>query len=81
VSGSLRVTLTGIARNTNGPVNIYDISGKLVKALKPMAITAGSYATVWDVTGNANEKMGTGLYVVRAFVDGKVLERKILTIK
>jgi hypothetical protein len=46
-------------------LNIYDVTGKLVKTLVAKREPAGDYQLVWDGTSNAGVKTNSGVYLIR----------------
>jgi flagellar hook assembly protein FlgD len=80
-SRGLRATVSGVTENSRVLFSVYTISGKRVKTVIPVQLNSTTYGAFWDATGNANEKVATGIYLFRASVNGKVLEKKILGVK
>jgi flagellar hook assembly protein FlgD len=77
----LRVTVSGAAQNSRITVSVYNISGKLVRSLRPVASGMNTFIAAWDGQTSAGEKAGTGIYLLKATVNNRILEEKILGMK
>ena len=72
---ALRFTL---ARPTTGAVRIFDVTGRLIRELRPGALPAGEHTLLWDGRDESDQRVATGVYLVRvdgaAGASGKVLQ-------
>ena len=57
---------------------IYDVSGRTVRALSPVAGTAGACQVSWDLTNEAGSRVTPGLYVVRVQCGGEEATGRIV---
>ena len=57
-------------------IDIFDLSGQLVRSLVAGARAAGAYSEVWDGTGNGSEVVPPGTYICRLEVrtDAKIIK-------
>lgn len=65
----------------NVDVNIYDISGQLVKILENNFQNAGSYKVSWDSKNNDGQNVASGIYLFQVKYNQTVLTKKIMFIK
>lgn len=61
-------------------LNIYDVSGKIVKRIVNSKLPAGVYNFNWNGISRNGERVPVGVYFVNLRVNGKSLTRKILVI-
>jgi flagellar hook assembly protein FlgD len=62
-------------------VNIYDVSGALVRKLLPrQALEAGPHTLRWDLRDEAGSDVAAGVYFVRGHADGAVVGRKVIVV-
>jgi len=68
---------------TEGKISLqlFDISGRLVKALVNQEKNTGNYSLIWNGTDENNRKVGEGVYFCILKTNGKCLKQKILMIK
>jgi hypothetical protein len=62
-------------------LQLFDISGRLVKTLVNEQKNIGNYSLIWNGTDDTNRKVGEGLYFCILKTDEKCLKQKILVIK
>jgi uncharacterized delta-60 repeat protein len=62
-------------------LQLFDISGRLVKALVNQEKNTGNYSLIWNGTDENNRKVGEGVYFCILKTDEKCLKSKILVIK
>jgi hypothetical protein len=65
----------------NVSLQLFDISGRLVKTLVNQEKNAGNYSLVWNGTDDINRKVDEGVYFCILKTDGKNLKQKILIVK
>jgi subtilisin-like proprotein convertase family protein len=62
-------------------LNVFDVSGRLVKTLVDENRTAASYTVVWDGTDNRGGRVASGTYYYRLQANDKVLTHKMMLVK
>ncbi len=62
-------------------LNIYDVTGRLVRHLINGKIKKGEYVFTWDGKGNAGESLSAGIYFVKVDYNDAVFTEKIIFIK
>jgi len=62
-------------------LDVYDISGRLVRSLLHERFAAGSHVLVWDGTGADGQRVHGGVYFARLKVDGEVRSRQIVLVQ
>ena len=62
-------------------LDVYDISGRLVRSLLHERFPAGSHVLVWDGTGADGQRVHGGVYFARLKVDGEVRSRQIVLVQ
>lgn len=62
-------------------LNIYDVSGRLVRRLIDGRLEKGRYSIVWNGTDSENRKMGSGIYFVKADCETETFTEKIILVK
>jgi len=88
----LRVTSPNPARNLASLVlelpqrgearlELFDLSGRLVRTLASGELEAGSHAYLWDGRNDAGQSAGAGLYFARATAGGQTLTQKVMLMK
>jgi hypothetical protein len=60
---------------------IYDVNGRRVRTLAEGSSTAGDHAVTWDVRDDGGRALGAGLYFARFEADGRVITRRLMTLK
>lgn len=58
-------------------MGIYDCSGKCIKVLTNGYISSGRYTFLWDRTGDGNNHLSRGLYILRISDDQNAITKKI----
>jgi len=64
-SGSAKVEF-GLARAERVKIQIFDVSGRLVRTLADRAFTAGEHSLTWDGADNSSKLVARGVYFVRS---------------
>ena len=88
----LNITAPGLVRNSTtirfsvsnggyGKLDVFDMTGKLVKTLVNGNVNAGNHSVVWNRTDNSNEKVSGGVYFYKLTVGNKTVTRKIIAVK
>jgi hypothetical protein len=88
----LDLTAPGLVRNSTtirfsvvnsgyGKLDIFDMSGKLVKTLVNGNVNAGNHSATWNRTDNRNEKVSGGVYFYKLTVGNETVTRKIIAVK
>jgi hypothetical protein len=62
-------------------VSIYDVKGRLVRALENGVRNAGPLYLTWDGTSNAGASVGSGVYFTRVRAGSDTVTRKIVFLK
>ncbi len=62
-------------------LEIYDVSGRRVQRLYYGAVNAGNYSFTWHGVYENGSKAGSGIYFVRANLNGMVMSQKIILLK
>ncbi len=57
-------------------VNVYNMTGQLVSTLADANMDAGSYSLTWDASD-----MSSGMYIVKAVMNGSVNVQKVMLLK
>lgn len=70
-----------IPESGNIEVNIYDISGQLVKSLENNYQKAGSYKVSWDSRNNGGQNVASGIYLIQVKYNQTALTKKLIFIK
>jgi len=65
----------------NVTLKIFDINGRLVRALVSQNMPAGYHNIVWDGTNDVGVKVGSGVYICLMQADGFTASRKMILIK
>jgi len=61
-------------------INVYDITGRLVKTLVNKQVTTGEYKIFWDGTNSSNQPAASGIYFVRLITnENKNIQKVVLT--
>jgi hypothetical protein len=85
VSPNPAKTLTAIRYSLpiqeNVKLQLYDISGRLIKTLINERKSAGNYSLIWNGTDDNNRKVGEGVYFCILKTDNEFLKQKILMVK
>jgi len=62
-------------------LDIFDVSGRLVRTLVDANVTADRYEVVWDGRNDAGAAAASGVYLYRLTSDGQELERKMVLLR
>ncbi len=62
-------------------IRIYDVAGRLVRALVDEARDAGSYSAVWDGTNTLGSNAASGIYFYKMETAGFVATRKLVLLR
>lgn len=62
-------------------LEIYDVTGRMVKTLVNENLAAGSYTVQWNATNNAGQKVGSGLYFYKIQAGELTQVRRMMLIK
>ncbi len=76
-TGAVRMTLS-MPRRGNAEVRVYDIAGRAVRTLLAGPTEAGGHAIVWDGLDAAGAPAASGLYFVRARLEGFEAVRRVV---
>jgi hypothetical protein len=60
----------GLVRSTAVRIDVYDVSGRLVRPLVSSFETAGSHSVNWDGLDDSGHRLGNGVYFIRFEADG-----------
>jgi hypothetical protein len=71
----------GIGETTDVSLNIYDISGRLVRVLIDGNRDARRYETLWDGIDNKGQAVASGVYFYRLTAGNRTLTKKMLLLK
>jgi hypothetical protein len=70
-----------VPREAATDLDVYDLSGRLVRSLLHERFPAGSHVLVWDGTGSDGQRVHGGVYFARLKVDGVALSRQIVLVR
>jgi hypothetical protein len=70
-----------VPREAATDLDVYDLSGRLVRSLLHERFPAGSHVLVWDGTASDGRRVHGGVYFARLKVDGVVLSRQIVLVR
>lgn len=71
----------GLEESAEVVVNVYDVSGRLVRKLVQEFLAAGSYEKQWDGRDERGSTAAAGIYLLRLQRNGKVLTHKLVVTK
>ena len=80
VSNSTTIRFS-VANGGYGKLDVFDMTGKLVKTLVNGNVNAGNHSVVWNRTDNRNEKVSGGVYFYKLTVGNETVTRKIIAVK
>ena len=80
-STTLRYALPAVENNYTTTVQIYDLTGKLVKTLLSEQQPAGWHSVVWHGTDNANNQVPAGVYLSKVSFGSETKTIKIMLLK
>ncbi len=67
--------------NSNVELNIYDITGRLVKTLVNENLPAGNYLTRWEGNNSSGNKVSSGVYIYSVRVGDRAVNKKMTLLK
>ena len=70
-----------VAKSGHVTLNVYDMSGKLVKTLVNGNVNAGTHSVVWNRTDNRNNKVAGGVYFYKMNANNETLTKKMIVVK
>ncbi|MCX6136916.1 MAG: T9SS type A sorting domain-containing protein [Ignavibacteriales bacterium] len=70
-----------LPKASNVRVNIYDITGKLVRSLVDESMAAGKYTATWDGMNHAGQQVTSGVYIYRIEAGSFSATKKMLMLK
>lgn len=70
-----------ISQAGNVKINIFDISGRLIKQLINEQIDAGEYSTIWDGRDNNGKKVSSGIYFYQIISGEFIQSKKMILLK
>ena len=81
-SGSATINF-GIAKAERVKIQIFDVSGRLVRTLADRGFTAGQHKLTWDGVDNSGQLSARGVYFVRSqYADSKFTgQSKLIVLK
>jgi hypothetical protein len=62
-------------------LDVYDVSGRMVRSLLHERFPAGSHVVVWDGIGADGQRVQGGVYFTRLKVGGEVRSRRIVLVR
>ncbi|MCK4511304.1 M20/M25/M40 family metallo-hydrolase [bacterium] len=62
-------------------VGVFDVAGRLVRALREGAAQTGEYDLTWDGTNERGDPVASGVYFVRVRVGPETFERKVVFLR
>jgi hypothetical protein len=74
-SGSATFAI-GLAKSDRVKVQIFDVSGRLVRNIADRAFAAGEHTLTWDGVDNAGKQVARGVYFVRTQYEGQKFNGK-----
>ena len=80
VSGSGRFELA-LPKPAAARVRVYDVTGRVVRDLVGRTLTAGYHRLQWDGRNTAGKQVGSGIYFLRAEVDGKRMDLRVAVVR
>jgi hypothetical protein len=66
----------GLPKTGKVKMQVYDVSGRLVRTLADRVFPAGKHTLTWDGTDNAGKQVARGVYFVRSVHEGNSFEGK-----
>lgn len=80
-AGSTTFRLTLDAAAGSADIGVYDLSGRRVAMLHQGALPIGSHPFTWDGRIDGGGRAKSGVYFVRALVDGRTTRQKLVMLK
>jgi len=79
-SGGTGVSFT-LSHADEAQVGVYDLSGRMVRALQRGTLAAGSHRFDWNGRDEQGRKVSAGVYFVRLEVTGRHIESKLVKLQ
>jgi len=76
-----RIQFTNGVSNGRVKVEIFDVTGRLVRSLVDSKLPAGVHEVVWDGAGDGGSIVPSGMYFYRMTADGFLSARKLILSK
>jgi hypothetical protein len=70
-----------LPRSAQIRLEVFDVGGRLVRALETRTLPAGSHRYDWDGRNETGERVSAGTYFYRLSVDGTRMSRKMVLVK
>jgi|GEM_PF-6373700 len=71
----------GIPESSPVIIQIFDISGHLIRSYHERHLNAGRYELIWDASNSNRERVSAGVYIVRMISNGFTDYQKIVYVK
>jgi len=71
----------GLPIATRVSLNVYDVTGRVVRSLMDRELPAGSYTTVWDGKDARGRQLSNGIYFIRMQTDNQQFQRKVTLVQ
>jgi flagellar hook assembly protein FlgD len=62
-------------------LELFDVSGRLVRRLVDAAMPSGNHQTTWDGRGLNGQCMPNGIYLFRSIAGSELVERKMALLR
>ncbi len=62
-------------------VRIYDVTGRVIRDLVERSLTGGYHRLQWDGRNTAGQQVSSGIYFLRAEVDGKRMDLRVAIVR
>ena len=70
-----------IPKAGNVKVNIYNITGQLIRTIENSFKNAGAYKVNWDSRNNFNQSVASGIYLFQVKYENSFLTKKLILVK
>ena len=80
-STAITYTIPSKADEARAALGIYDVAGRLVRALGDAKLPAGAYQVFWDGTAQSGRPVRSGIYFYRFSLNGESLSRRMLLLR
>ena len=76
-------TTISFGLDEDGPVllQVFDITGALVKTLEDRSYPAGNYTSSWHGTNESGRRVASGIYLYRLRAGGREITKKMILIR
>jgi flagellar hook assembly protein FlgD len=61
-------------------LTVFDLAGRRVRSLVDERMPAGPHAMFWDGRGQSGQKLGSGVYMIKLAINGKVVATRRATL-